>query len=195
MVYPNLGALNVTGRLLLGYADSADTDTTPDIGAPLATVLIEPILEGTDPLVYLADGSMVRPVPVVASIRFDGYVVPPADGISSEPAPKDLDPVATPVPVVRLIAPQQGFDVQAWSWRATFKPVGGGPSFAAFSRVFSGAPGETVDLGRAKSTAPPKAVTPALAYDVDTVAEPYPEGFRPGIDFLLTPDQTLWSVN
>lgn len=195
MAVPNLGALKVSGQLLLGYADSADSDTIPDVGVPLGTVLFEPVIEGNDPLVYLATGAMVRPIPIVATIRSDGYVAPPADGISSDPAPADMDPVTTPEPVTKLIAPEQGFNIQGWSWRATFKPRAIGPTFPQFTRLFTGAPDQSIDLGLALSATPTKGVTPALVYDVDTIAEPYPTGFRPGIDFLLTPDQTLWSVN
>lgn len=195
MAVPNLGALKVFGQLLLGYADSADSDTIPDVGVPLGTVLFEPVLEGNDPLVHLASGAMVRPVPFTGTIRSDGYVAPPADGRHSDPSPADMDPVTTPVPLIRPIAPDQGFDVQGWPWRATFKPHTTGPTFPQFVRYFTGAPGDEIDLGLARPATPTKGVTPALVYDVDTIAEPYPTGFRPGIDFLLTPDQTLWSVN
>lgn len=182
----SIGWLTVQGHLILGYADSSDAGSAPDAVGANGAVTFTANIRGNDPLVSLPDKIMVAPVAPKATLT-DGYVYAPADGSESDPA-------VGAVPGISLIAPQQSsLSVTDWTWTATFTPASG-QKWRSFSRVFTGKPGDVVDLAELVATTPAAGVAQMLIYEVATTDPPYPTGFRPGTDWLLTPDGKIWSV-
>lgn len=183
----DIGYLTVTGRAVLGLADSNDAGGQPDQVAATATVTFTPVLGNVDSLVAVSDDLLVLPQAITCTLRSDGRLVPPSDGVKAPP-----DPDAEPE--VHLIAPNQAsLSYTGWSWQASFAPIQP-QSWNPFRRVFSGAPGDTISLAQLVATTPSAGVLSALIYEVPTTDEPFPSGYRVGVDLLLTPDGKLWST-
>lgn len=182
----SIGYLTVTGRGVLGYADSADVGDQPDQVVAVATITFVPVVTGVDALVSLPDDMFIFPQTIKCSLNSNGRLVPPADGLSSDPAP-------SAVTHVQLIAPRQdSLNFQGWSWLAKFSPPSSAAGWNPFQRAFTGAPGDEISLAQVIATTPAPGVLQALVYDVATTDEPFPDGYRVGIDLLLTPDNKLW---
>jgi hypothetical protein len=100
-------------------------------------------------------------------------------------------------PEVNLIAPNQlGLNVTDWTYTALISPApGSGQTWQQYSRVFTGAPGDVIDMADLIVSSPAAGVLQSLIYEVTTTAAPYPAGFRVGVDYLLTPDGNLWKVD
>jgi len=187
----DIGRLTVTGQMVLGIADSNDAGSSPDQVSAIASVVFTPVFPSSDPLVAVSDDMLVAAQEITCTLRSDGKLVPPGDGVSSAP-----DPAATPA--VQLIAPNQPLSLNftGWDWMMKVSPAGG-QTWRPFTKYFSGAPGDSLSMAQivAASAAPTAGVLSAMVYDAATTAEPYPDGFRPGIDLLLTPDGKLWSID
>lgn len=182
-----LGYLTVTGRGVLALGDSNDVGNQPDQVTALARIVFEPAFN-VDVLTSLPDDMFVFAQKVTCIFNSDGRLVPPADGVSSPPDP------AAPT-YVSLIAPNQAsLSSQGWDWVASFNPIAP-QTWAPFKRVFTGAPGDVISLAQVIRTQPNPGVLQALVFDVATTAEPFPTGYRIGIDLLLTPDNKLWSTS
>lgn len=183
----DIGYLTVSGKASLGLADSNDAGEQPDRVAATAIVTFTPLLGTQDVIVAVADDEIVMPQPIKCTLDSTGRLVPPADGVGAAP-----DPSAPKY--VQLIAPNQAsLNYTGWSWRATFAPIAP-QNWNPFSRVFTGAPGDTVSLAQLTATTPSPGVLSALIFEVATTAEPFPAGYRVGVDLLLTPDGNLWST-
>jgi hypothetical protein len=187
---PDIETLDVRGRAWFGYADTPDAGTLADLAALIGTVEFVPNLKPSDgPLVHLPTGDIVVPVKVIAPIRADGRIVPPANGYDGAPATVDLQ---TEDPVVRLIAPNQEFNITDWTWTATFKGKQGGPVIPQIVRHFTGGPDAQIVLGRATGLTSSGGMVAVKNYPVTTTAEPWPVGYRHGTDTLSTPDGTIY---
>lgn len=192
----SVGWLTVKGRLVLAIGDSTDAGSQPDLIPTIGTVTFTANVRGNDPLVVVPDSLMIALAPIKATLNANGVIVPPADGESSDPAFPTDDDTAEEATGVVLVAPQQPdvLNITDWTWTATLTPATG-QKWRTFSRVFTGAPGDVIDLAVVVASSPAAGVSQALIYEVLTTAEPYPTGFRPGTDWLLTPDGNIWSVD
>lgn len=181
-----VGSFKIEGKVLRGLADTVDdTDVSVNGAALNAYVTFTPTL--TKPTTILPDGIVLYVSEVRAEVDQHGFIRPPADGHDAEyfDALGDL----------YLISPSSvGLLDQGWSWNAHFRPKNG-ESFKEFViSGIAGAPGETVPLTTA-STKGGAGWTQTIFYEVTTLAEPWPSGYRPGIDYLLLTSEApmqLW---
>ncbi|KRC52118.1 hypothetical protein ASE16_03460 [Leifsonia sp. Root227] len=181
----SIGHLTVTGRGVLALADSNDVGEAPDQVTALATITFTPNLSGVDVLTSVADDMFIFPQTIKCTLNSDGRLVPPSDGVSADPDP------GAPTEV-QLIAPQQNsLNYTGWTWTAKFAPVAP-QNWQTFQRSFTGAPGDDISLAQVITQNPVPGVLQALVYPVATTAEPFPNGYRVGVDLLLTPDNKLW---
>lgn len=179
----SIGYLTVTARGVRALADSNDAGNQPDMAVAVATVTFVPYLQG-QVLTSLTDDMFVFPETIKCVLDSNGRLVPPTDGISANPDP------AGPTQL-QLIAPQQAsLNFTGWSWIAKFAPIGQG--WDPFQRSFTGAPGDVISLAQVITSNPSPGALQALVYSVATTSEPFPEGYRVGVDLLLTPDNKLW---
>lgn len=184
-----VGYLTVKGRLVTGGADSIDVGNQPDMTYGMGTVEFTSNVAGGGPVIITdadpANALMYFPQMVTCGLDATGQIVSPVDGLQG---------AASTDPGVRLPAPNQSvFQPNNWTWTATFKPAVG-QTWSQFSRVFDGAPGDIVYVPTLVLQQPQAGVLQGLVYTVLTTAEPYPSGFRPGVDWLLTPDKKLWEI-
>lgn len=184
-----LGYLTVTGRGVIATADSSDVGDQPDMVMALANVRFEPTLS-VSALVSLADDMFILPQKITATLNSDGRLVPPADGVSSAPS------VSAPTHLQLLAPNQSSLNYTGWQWLATLTPIAP-QNWQPFTCRFSGEPDEEVSLAQkiAAQAAATPGVLQALVYDVATTDEPFPDGYRIGVDLLLTPDNKLWSTS
>lgn len=134
-IHPSVGFLTLTGKVLLGLADSDDPGDQPDAGRLVANVTITPSI---DYVVVVADESVIAlPPRIQASLNAGGQLVAPADG-KGEPGTSTS---------LRLIAPDQpAIHRVGWRWVIDIAPVDG-ESFAAIQVFLSGGPDESKTLG------------------------------------------------
>lgn len=187
---PALGSFRVQARILIFASDSADPGVELDTLPTLGTVVFKADYRAAKPLVHLASRVMVSPVTITASIRGDGRVVPPANGL----APVKGETLGVdPAPEVRLIAPRgNGLNVEDWTWTATVKPAAGQPWTEFTETLPPATPGELVILGG--STIPASAgVAQAITYPVASEADLPPE-YRVGIDTYVLPDKIIYGT-
>jgi hypothetical protein len=174
----SVGWMTVSGQMIVGIADSGDAGRAPDAVAALATVTFTPSAMFDRPLAVGSSGLLLQVTTVTASLDADGVLVD-----------------ASGSPGVTLVAPQQPpLSRTDWTWTVTFAPIAP-QSWKAFSFVFTGAPGEEKNVGTMALTEPSAGISQAVVYDAATQNPPYPAGFRPGIDLLLTPDGKIWTVD
>jgi hypothetical protein len=181
-----VGSFKIDGRVLRGIADTVeDVDTKSEGVALNAIVTFVPTI--TKPTTVLPDGIVLYVSEVKAVVDQQGYIRPPADGQKSD----YFDAAGN----LWLISPSSpGLLDQGWTWTAHFRPQNG-ESFAEFTvSGISGAPGESVVL-TTSSISGSAGWTQVVFYEVTTLAEPWPSGYRVGIDYLLlttTNPMQLW---
>ena len=171
-----VGSFKITGRILRGTADTVDDVDTEAEGVALnAYVRFTPSLN--KPTTVLPEGDVVFVSEVRAEVDSHGLVRPPADGYNAE----YFDSAGS----LWLISPNSpGLLDQGWSWSAHFYPKEG-ENFKEFViDGIAGAPDEEVPLTTASTSGGP-GWTQVIFYEVETVAEPWPSGYRPGVDYLL----------
>ena len=123
---PVLGWLTVSAAGIVGSADSNDTGLEPDYVPIVGTVTFTPTF--TRPIRINSSGRFLAMATINA--RFD------SNGILTYDDQVDC----------RLIAPQwTELSDTEWQWRANIVP-GGGQSWNSFEVLFSGAPGDRVNL-------------------------------------------------
>lgn len=171
-----VGSFKIVGRVMRGIADTVDDVDTDVEGVALnAFVTFKPSLK--KPTTVLPDGIVLFVSEVQAEVDQHGYVRPPANGYNSQYFDTAGD--------LWLIAPSSDNLLdQGWSWSAHFRPKDG-ESFPEFViDGISGAPDEEVTLTTASINGG-AGWTQVIFYEVATLAEPWPSGYRPGIDYLL----------
>lgn len=181
----SVGYFTLTGRHTVGGADSTDPDEIPNAVGSNGTLKLIPQLPDDRPVVAVAEEEAVSIVPVTCRLG-DGYIYPPADGITSSPEPGE--------PGVRAIASKQaGLQPADWWWLAEFIPDPG-EKWKTFSLLFQSVPGDDLTIARLIMQSPP--VDPRTTYQqiwFQVAAFPgapvdladLPVGFRPGVDLLL----------
>lgn len=184
-----VGYLTVKGRVVTGGADSTDGGNQPDMTNGIGTVTFTSNVAGGGPIVIADEDPSLSllyfPETVVCALDGNGEIVAPVDGLDGDPGTEKA---------VRLPAPLQSvFQPNSWTWTAAFTP-GPGQNWSPFSRVFTGIPGDTIYVPTLVLQEPQAGVLQGLIYEVPTTAEPYPIGFRPEADYLLTPDHKLWRI-
>lgn len=134
-IHPSVGHLTLTGKVLLGLADSDDPGEQPDAGRLVADITITPSI---DYVVVVADESVIAlPPKVSASLNAAGQLVAPADGKGETGTSTSL----------QLIAPDQAaIHRVGWRWVIDIAPVDG-VSFKPIQVFLSGAPGDQKTLG------------------------------------------------
>lgn len=171
-----VGSFKIVGRVLRGIADTVeDLDEEVEGIALNAFVTFTPTL--TKPTTILPEGIVLYVSPVRAEVDQQGFIRPPADGQNAE----YFDAAG----VLALISPSSpNLLDQGWSWSAHFVPKDG-ESFTEFVVYgIGGEPDEEVVMTTASTPGGP-GWTQVIFYEVDTLDEPWPEGYRPGIDYLL----------
>ena len=134
-VHASVGYLTVTGNLLAALADSDDAGNAPDTKGAIASVTIRPTI--TDPLVVIADKSVLMLRTLRATVDADGRLVAPADGESTTGTSAQI----------HLVAPDQAsLSEVGWSWVFRFDPADG-QGWAAFEVDVTGAPGDSKQIG------------------------------------------------
>ncbi len=181
-----VGSFKVDSRVLRGIADSLpDSDVDAEGVALNAYVTFIPTL--TKPTTILPEGIVLYVSPVQAEVDQNGYVRPPADGFDSE----YYDAAGN----LWLISPfSPNLLDQGWSWSAHFRPKNGEDFKEFIIEGIAGVPDEEVILTTSGMSGGP-GWTQVIFYEVTTLAQPWPNGYRPGIDYLLlttTSPLQLW---
>lgn len=145
----SVGALHVTGTLVSGLADSSDAGTQPDYAPNVGTVTFDAIDERgqllTRPIAVPSEGLLMTVRGIPAGLDSAGRIVAPMNGQSGSDAQV--------TPGIYLIAPNQGaLALVGWRWRATASPSPG-QGWAPFTVIFSGEPGDEIDLSAASLVA------------------------------------------
>jgi len=136
-LHSSVGHLYLTGKHVLGLADSDDPGDQPDAATPVATVTITP---SVSEVVVLADESVVSLVPVVAGLNAEGQFVAPPDGSGASGGTGTSTSI-------KLIAPDQAtINKVGWHWTVTVSPVSPG-AFQPITAYVTGAPNETKTFG------------------------------------------------
>lgn len=171
-----VGSFRIEGRVLRGIADSVeDVDTAAEGVSLNAYVTFTPTLN--KPTTLLPDGDVILISEVRAEVDQNGYIRPPADGHDSE----YFDSAGS----LWLISPDSpGLLDQGWSWKAHFYPKEGEDFKEFVIHNISGAPNESVTLTTASVDGGP-GWSQVIFYEVTTLDQPWPSGYRPGIDYLL----------
>ena len=191
LALPTLTTLKVRGRLLQFASDSNDPGTAVDQQPTLGTVEFTADYKGIRPLTHPGSKSLVALVPVVASIRADGVVCPPQNGVA--PA-SDEEPTVSADPFTELIAPQgNGFTVEDWSWTAKWRPAPG-QKWREFTQVIPAQAAGNVDLSDLAAVTATTGVAVPLLYSVASTTDPLPTGFRVGTDLVRTPDGSIYGT-
>lgn len=137
-VHESVGWLTVTGRSLLGIADSIDAGNVPDVLTPAANVTIKASI---DRVVVIADKTILNfpPDGITASLDAEGRLVAPADGIG----------VVGTSTNITLVAPDQStISHVGWRWEITVRPADG-KAFTPYEVYITGAPGQEKSIGDA----------------------------------------------
>ncbi len=133
-IHESVGHLTLTGKMLLGLADSDDVGDQTDVTAPVAVVSVRASI---DDFVVIADESIVALPEYAATLNADGQLVAPSDGRSAVGTSTSL----------RLIAPNQDtISKVGWRWIVTVRPTDG-RSFKEITVYVDGAPGDVRTLG------------------------------------------------
>lgn len=133
-IHESVGYLTLTGKVLLGIADSDDPGEQTDATAAAANITITPSIPG---FVVLADESVHRLPAIRATLNASGQLVAPADGQSTTGTSTSI----------RLIAPDQA-SISEVGWRYTVDVApADGKSFEKFTVYLTGAPNESKTLG------------------------------------------------
>lgn len=133
-IHESVGYMTLTGKVLLGLADSDDDGEQTDASAAVATVTITPSIPG---VVVVADESVVRLTTIRAALNASGQLVAPADGQSTVGTSTSL----------RLIAPDQAaISEVGWQYVIDIAPVDG-KSFTKFTVFLTGAKDEAKTIG------------------------------------------------
>lgn len=181
----SVGYFTLTGRHTVGGADSTDPDEIPNAVGSNGRVVFTPQLVDARPIVAVAEDEAISVVQVPCRLG-DGYIYPPADGITGGVEPGTQG--------VRLIASRQAAtQPESWWWRADFIPDEGEP-WLPFSLVFQTVPGQELTIAQLIAQSPPVMtgttyqqlwfIVSAFPTDPVLLAD-LPDGFRPGIDLLV----------
>jgi len=179
-------SFKIGGHILRGIADTVgDVDTTPESVALNAYVKFTPTLN--KPTTLLPSGDVILVSEVRAEVDQNGNIRPPADGHDAD----WFDPSGD----LWLISPSSpGLLDQGWSWSAHFYPKEGEDFKEFVIHGIAGSSGETVTLTTASVDGGP-GWSQVIFYEVTTLSQPWPSGYRPGIDYLLltnTSPMQLW---
>lgn len=132
----SVGWFSVSGRLLLGLADSDDAGNSPDAVSAVADVIITN--NAPVPLVAATEGVMFKVADVHATLDTEGRLRPPANGLDGTPSPNSTE--------VFLVAPNQAsIHEVGWWYTFTFVPRAG-QTWETFSIQVTGEPGDTKNL-------------------------------------------------
>lgn len=133
----SIGKITITGRHLLGIADSIDTGTTPDSIVPIANVAIRN--NAPNPLAIPSEKLLLTLDTIDATLNSDGVLVAPADGKGGE---------ASTTTNITLVAPIQALiDFIDWEYTLEFSPITG--TWTPFEVRVTGKPGDIIDLSDA----------------------------------------------
>lgn len=181
-----VGSFRIEGRVLRGIADTVDDlDTTVEGVALNAYVTFTPTLN--KPTTVLPSGDVLLVSEVRAEVDQHGYIRPPADGHDAD----YFDSAGS----LWLISPDSAALLDnGWSWNAHFYPKEGEDFKEFVIHNISGAPNESVVLTTSSIAGGP-GWSQVIFYEVTTLAQPWPSGYRPGIDYLLLVSETpmeLW---
>lgn len=179
--------LFIDAHAVVAYADSSDSDSTPDEKPAIGTVILSPSIEG--PTTIISEQTIVTLGTIICTLDAQGNLQPPADGIGTAPS-------GTPG-VVAVVCPQSpDLLEQNWTWSAEFRPATGQGWRGFTISNITGAPGETVRL----TTKLPTSLTPAVRQaavffveDFDPNAPVVPDDFTSGADLIWrTSDNTIF---
>lgn len=135
-IHASVGHLTLTGKVLMGYADSDDVGEQTDATAAVADVQIKASIPR---VVVTANEDVINLPTINGSLNGEGQLVAPADGKSTTGTSTSM----------RLIAPQQASISHVnWHWEVTVRPIEGtGVIFEPITVIVTGAPGDAKTIG------------------------------------------------